>query len=106
MPLTGDASWQDSTLVQAATSILLVYALVFVGVSNLYPPSFLRYGDYSYGVYLYGSPIQQAIISVLPGANHWYLNFTLTLIPLMVFATFSGTLSRNRSLVYAENIRS
>jgi peptidoglycan/LPS O-acetylase OafA/YrhL len=89
IPLAGNASWQDNTLVQAAASILLVYVLVFVGVSNLRPPSFLRYGDYSYGVYLYGFPIQQAIISVFPNTNYWYLNFSLTLIPLMMFATFS-----------------
>jgi peptidoglycan/LPS O-acetylase OafA/YrhL len=89
IPLAGDASWQDSTLVQAAASILLVYVLVFVGVSNLHPPSFLRHGDYSYGIYLYGFPIQQAIISLFPSTNHWYYNFVLTLLPLMMFATFS-----------------
>jgi hypothetical protein len=56
IPMAGDASWQDSTLVQAAASILLVYVLVFVGVLNVHPPWFLQHGDYSYGIYLYGFP--------------------------------------------------
>jgi peptidoglycan/LPS O-acetylase OafA/YrhL len=46
--------------------LCLTYLVVFVGTRKLYLPSFLRNGDYSYGIYLFGFPIQQTLVHFLP----------------------------------------
>lgn len=53
------------------------YATVYLGMIN--PPRFklLLTGDYSYGLFLYGYPIQQAVVAVLPGYRHWYVNLLI-----------------------------
>lgn len=50
-----------------------VYATVYLGTLN--PPRYRRLlsGDYSYGMYLYGFPLQQALMVLLPGLA-WYEN--------------------------------
>ena len=44
----------------------LTYAVLFVGMSRLPAVPLLATGDYSYGVYLYGFPITQAVVSTFP----------------------------------------
>jgi peptidoglycan/LPS O-acetylase OafA/YrhL len=44
----------------------LTYITVFIGLTNIPIPKFLKRGDYSYGVYLYHDPILQSIISIFP----------------------------------------
>jgi peptidoglycan/LPS O-acetylase OafA/YrhL len=41
--------------------------------------SLLFGGDYSYGLYLYGFPIQQAVASAGNWIHHWYINFGIAL---------------------------
>jgi peptidoglycan/LPS O-acetylase OafA/YrhL len=37
-------------------------------------------GDYSYGIYLYGFPVQQSLLALMGRAGqHWWLNFMLAL---------------------------
>jgi peptidoglycan/LPS O-acetylase OafA/YrhL len=53
---------------------------VYLGL--LEPPRsrLISSGDYSYGVYLYGFPVQQAVIATLGAAGlHWYINFPISL---------------------------
>jgi peptidoglycan/LPS O-acetylase OafA/YrhL len=45
---------------------LLTYITIFIGMSRLPQWSFLKTGDYSYGIYLYGYPITQALIAAFP----------------------------------------
>jgi peptidoglycan/LPS O-acetylase OafA/YrhL len=42
---------------------LLLYIMAFIGVSDIPRLPLFHRGDYSYGIYLYGYPIQQAIIA-------------------------------------------
>lgn len=44
----------------------IVYFTVFVGRLSVPYPTFLRKNDYSYGIYLYGFPITQALIAAFP----------------------------------------
>ncbi|MCJ2116517.1 acyltransferase [Methylobacterium sp. J-001] len=44
----------------------LIYLIVCLGVTNLWVPTLLRRGDYSYGIYLYGWPLQQALVALVP----------------------------------------
>jgi peptidoglycan/LPS O-acetylase OafA/YrhL len=59
--------------------IPVTYVTVYLGLLD--PPKVrgLFGGDYSYGLYLYGFPIQQAFASMGPWAHHWYLNLGFTL---------------------------
>jgi peptidoglycan/LPS O-acetylase OafA/YrhL len=47
-----------------------------------------RYGDFSYGVYLYGFPVQQAVAQILPQSNP-YANFALSLPIAIAFGAVS-----------------
>jgi peptidoglycan/LPS O-acetylase OafA/YrhL len=56
--------------------LLFTYAIVYLGMVDLPRLPVLQSGDYSYGVYLYGFPIQQAIIAAFPifiGHGWWML---------------------------------
>lgn len=55
------------------------YVTVFLGLLNPRKVSFLFSGDYSYGLYLYGFPIQQAFASLGPWTRHWYLSLIVCL---------------------------
>jgi peptidoglycan/LPS O-acetylase OafA/YrhL len=57
--------------------IPLAYLTVYLGLLD--PPRvkwFFR-GDYSYGLFLYGFPIEQAVASAGPWAQHWYVSVAL-----------------------------
>ena len=61
--------------------IAVAYATVFLASSPLPPPPGLPGGDYSYGIYIYASPVQQAVLLVSPAV--WWLNIVLAL-PLTI----------------------
>jgi peptidoglycan/LPS O-acetylase OafA/YrhL len=65
------------------------YLTVYLGLQN--PPRLkhLLSGDYSYGLYLYGFPVQQAFASLGPWTHHWYLNFAVCLPAAFLVAWFS-----------------
>jgi peptidoglycan/LPS O-acetylase OafA/YrhL len=44
---------------------LLVYLTVYIGVTDLPKLPLFRKGDYSYGIYLYGYPLQQTFVALL-----------------------------------------
>jgi peptidoglycan/LPS O-acetylase OafA/YrhL len=65
-----------------------VYICVYLGVSNLPTPALFRRGDYSYGIYLYGAPIQQAIRALIDSSSPW-LNFAVSMPLIVIFAALS-----------------
>jgi peptidoglycan/LPS O-acetylase OafA/YrhL len=52
-------------------------------------PSFLKKGDYSYGIYLYGFPIQQALVAEFHWIREWYILFPISGILALIFAVIS-----------------
>jgi len=52
---------------------------VYIGLLNPQANRFLSSGDYSYGIYLYGYPIQQVVASGGPELQHWWMNVGITL---------------------------
>jgi peptidoglycan/LPS O-acetylase OafA/YrhL len=54
-----------------------------LGLTNVPRVYLLRYGDLSYGIYLYGFVVQQTVAHLLPFSRHWYFNFAISL-PLTV----------------------
>ena len=64
--------------------LMLIYIVIYIGAQKIYLPGFLRRGDYSYGIYLFGFPIQQTLVYFLPveyrhGINILVLGLPLTL---------------------------
>jgi peptidoglycan/LPS O-acetylase OafA/YrhL len=53
------------------------YVTIYLGLLNPPRNKIILSGDYSYGLYLYGFPIQQAIVSIGPNLHHWHLNLLL-----------------------------
>jgi peptidoglycan/LPS O-acetylase OafA/YrhL len=53
----------------ALVSFPAAYATVFLGRTNPRRSACLIGGDYSYGIYLYGFPVQQCFASLWPGIN-------------------------------------
>lgn len=68
----------------------VVYTTVYIGLANLPPIPFLKNCDYSYGIYLYGFPITQALVAVYPGfhGQGWLLIVVAGLLTAC-FAAFS-----------------
>lgn len=58
-------SFMHSSLILFAL-IAATYLVIYVGMCRPYLPAFLRNGDYSYGIYLFGFPIQQTLAHFLP----------------------------------------
>jgi peptidoglycan/LPS O-acetylase OafA/YrhL len=75
--------------IAALMCLPVVYIVLFVGVSDIPALPFFRHGDYSYGIYLYGYPLQQAVKSVLPAiSNPWQLTAVAS-VAIVLFAAFS-----------------
>ena len=54
------------------------YLTVYLGLLDPPRSSFLVKGDYSYGMYLYGYPIQQAFATLGSWTYHWWINMLLS----------------------------
>lgn len=70
--------------------IPVTYLTVYLGLMQPRKNQFLTSGDYSYGIFLYGFPVQQAVAAVLgPTGQHWYLNLLVSLPIIAMLAGFS-----------------
>jgi len=52
-------------------------------------PRLAKYGDFSYGVYIYAFPVQQAITQLMGGAATWYWNIIASTPVVLVLAVLS-----------------
>ena len=57
----------------------MAYLTMYLGLRNPKLDRVVSSGDYSYGLYLYGYPVQQAVITLLPGMREWYWNLLISL---------------------------
>jgi peptidoglycan/LPS O-acetylase OafA/YrhL len=55
-------------------SLFAAYVLLYLG-HVLPSPEWVRVHDVSYGMYIYGFPVQQLIMTFLPGVGFWGLTF-------------------------------
>ncbi|MDB5446055.1 MAG: acyltransferase [Phenylobacterium sp.] len=78
--------WGFSPIVSLLTVLPLSYMVLFGGVSDLPSLPILHRGDYSYGMFLYAFPIQQAVMAAVPGLDAP----VLTLIALPLVAAFAA----------------
>ncbi|MCJ1962865.1 acyltransferase family protein [Novosphingobium mangrovi (ex Hu et al. 2023)] len=61
-------------LANSLAALPLAYVTVYLGLTNPPCSSLVSSGDYSYGIFLYGFPIQQAVSATLPDLRFWWVN--------------------------------
>jgi hypothetical protein len=66
----------------------IAYFTVYLGLLNPLRNVILS-GDCSYGIYLYGFPVQQAIVQLLPTHREWYWNLVIALPVVIATAVLS-----------------
>jgi peptidoglycan/LPS O-acetylase OafA/YrhL len=75
------------------TTILGVFAACYltlcIGFMDLRRFPLIKRGDYSYGIYLYGCPIEQAVWHYIPAAREWWLLYVIALPVTFIFAALS-----------------
>jgi peptidoglycan/LPS O-acetylase OafA/YrhL len=69
--------------------IFAAYATVYVGLLNPGRSVVIDSGDYSYGVYLYSFPVQQAVVHLFGSPGGWIGNVAISLPLTVLFALFS-----------------
>lgn len=80
--------------------VALPYAIIAIGSSRTPIVSRLgRFGDVSYGIYLYSFPVQQAVISVLPNLS-FQLSIALTTVVTYILAFASWHLIEKQALKF------
>ncbi|MFO6446932.1 acyltransferase family protein [Erythrobacter sp. NE805] len=89
------------TLLAAGIVVALVYGALWFGfVPKGRLLGYNRIGDYSYGVYIYAFPVQQALVHFAPGMSP-LANIVLALPATLVLAVLSWTLVERRAIAAA-----
>lgn len=78
--------------------IPVAYFTIYLGLINPKNPIGAKFGDYSYGVYVYGFALQQAVTNFGPWAHHWYVNFSISLPIILVISCLSWAFIERPSL--------
>ena len=85
-------------------ALFVAYVTVYLGLLNFRIGPIAKLVDYSYGVYLYGFPVQQTIAQLMPDYRVWYINFGLSLMVTFVFAMVSWHLLESKVMVRKKRI--
>ena len=95
-----------STLPHGAYYLPLPAAYIVVYLGLLTPPllPLIRSGDYSYGLFLYGYPLQQAVAWFGPTARHWWVNVGVALPASLLVAVCSWHVLEKRALAWRRYI--
>ena len=79
--------------------VFLTYATLFVGMSAIPKIPLISKGDYSYGVYLYGFPITQAMVATFPWLRgQGWTTLVLSAVVTAAFAALSWHLIEKPTL--------
>jgi len=81
-------------------AIPVTYLTVFLGLRNPPKSHLLETGDYSYGLFLYGYPIQQSMVYLFPFAHTWWGNLILSVPLALMFAVGSWHLVEKKVLTH------
>lgn len=65
------------------------YLTLCIGFIDLRKIPLIRRGDYSYGVYLYGFPIEQTVWHLAPMAREWWSLYLIAMPVTIAFSVFS-----------------
>lgn len=64
-----------------------------------------RVGDYSYGLYLFGFPVEQTVEQILGASNTWWLEFSIAYPLALALAAISWNLVESPALRLRERLR-
>lgn len=78
--------WKYTTILGIWGICYLTLCLGFVDMRNF---PLIKRGDYSYGIYLYGFPIERALFHYLPALQEWWQLFLVALPVTLLFAIMS-----------------
>lgn len=85
----GSPDWMTNPVFSCVTAPIFAYVVVYAGLSPRFVFPLPTRGDYSYGLYLYGYPLQQAMIQVLPRIHNRAAFFALSVAAAGTMAAFS-----------------
>jgi peptidoglycan/LPS O-acetylase OafA/YrhL len=85
----GPSDWLSIPLLNVVASAPLVYVMAYLGASNVPMPAVLHERDYSYGIYLYGMPIQQMMVGLFPEVTSSAGQLALAVPAIIGFAALS-----------------
>jgi peptidoglycan/LPS O-acetylase OafA/YrhL len=83
---------------------LLAYVIAVVGMTKMPAMPFFHRGDYSYGIYIFGFPIQQTIVHFFPAHREWWFNFALSLPITLMFAVASWHIIEKPALSWRKRL--
>jgi len=74
-----------------------VYLTCYLGLANPRKLPILSSGDHSYGIFLYGFPIQQTVVALVPSSRLWWCNILICVPVSIAFAFASWHLVEKRA---------
>ncbi|MBB6254117.1 acyltransferase family protein [Nitrospirillum iridis] len=92
-----------------ASAVFATYMTIFLGLKKKKIPLISGMAKYSYGVYLYGYPLQQMVYQSLPAGKAWWSNFLISFPLSLAGAALSWHLverrfdEKKKSIVAAAN---
>lgn len=90
------------TITTLLAAILLAYAIFALGASPALN-NFGKYGDFSYGIYIYSFPVQQSIAATIPTSSP-YVMFALSLGLSVLLGGLSWRFVESKALRYKSKI--
>jgi peptidoglycan/LPS O-acetylase OafA/YrhL len=91
----------DGPLLNLALCPALSYLTVLIGLTRMPVLPIYRHGDYSYGIYLYGYPIQQAVLLAGLDRHVWWQNAIVSVPLTLSSPSFPGTSFLTRRHVHS-----
>jgi peptidoglycan/LPS O-acetylase OafA/YrhL len=83
----------------ASVAVFVAYLVMYVAFNpSIKLHRFSKYGDFSYGIYIYAFPVQQAITTLAGGKMSPYLNFVEAFFITLALAVFSWHVVEKRCL--------
>ncbi len=101
----GNPDWQTNPVVWAVSAPLFGYLAIFLGLSGWFVLPVLVGIDYSYGIFLYGYPVQQTLSHLMHGSHNYLLFFLFSLIPTLVLAALSWHFVEKPALSLRKRVR-
>ena len=80
------------------SALPIAYVTVYLGLQNPRRSKIVLSGDYSYGLYVYGFLIQQALMAISPSLREWYWNLLLAIPCALMIAAGSWWLVERPAL--------
>lgn len=85
-------------------ALAVSYMTIYIGYVGVFRLNILRKYDYSYGIYLYGFPIKQAIVALFPTIGRMTLFFSALAITVL-FSAISWRYIEKRCLALKDKVR-